>query len=150
MADRKAAAFAQFMKEATKPRAGTMGAGEQAACLWWASLSPRERELMYGAGEAQLFRRDGNTMLEPRWQVGLLTRELWEQLCRWSGIEDRVAAAVDTAVSECMADNTTATAPCARAAYRWWADLGDSERCDVFGQCCADWRAKMNRLTDGR
>ena len=47
------AAFAQFMKDATMPRPGTMRAGEQAACLWWASLSPLERELVHGAGEAR-------------------------------------------------------------------------------------------------
>ena len=124
MADRKPPGFAQFLKEATKPRPEAMGAGERAACLWWASLSPLERERMHGIGEAQELHQGGESQLEPRWQVGRLTRDLWVQLSRFDFIHDRIA----------------------RAAYRWWADLGESERCDVFGQCCPDWKTRLNGI----
>lgn len=46
--------FVNFLLQVAQPRAGTMGEGEQAACLWWASLSPTERQLVHAESEKHL------------------------------------------------------------------------------------------------
>ena len=43
--------FRGFIEQVTRSRPGVMGAGEQAACLWWSSLAPQERELVHRSGQ---------------------------------------------------------------------------------------------------